>query len=222
MKKACVCISILIIMFLSLTSCTNGIVSSHETIVSSISNKETSISLANSSSETVSGTAIADIKTYRVYEQTNRNDTDNEFDQTMANNPINAKMEQDLLTQGISGTRESQIFFDGYVSIWKNELVFSVNNLKKYLSDEDVTKLTTAQRLWEESLEANKTFDREFIQNEGVVLGTQFVSSALLYLIDQYQVRVFHLKYMTYLVEGLENSTIPEADRTWNKFAVTQ
>lgn len=52
----------------------------------------------------------------------------------------------------------------------------------------------------------------------GINLGTQYVSSGLLYLIDQYRDRIFHIKYMTYLLENYTDEMIPESNQLWNQF----
>lgn len=62
----------------------------------------------------------------------------------MDQNPISLKMESDMLTQDISGIREAQVFFDAYVDIWRDELEFSIGNLKTYLTDDAVENLEVA------------------------------------------------------------------------------
>ncbi len=61
-------------------------------------------------------------------------------------------------------------------------------------------------------------FDRELMGNRGINLGTQYVSSGLLYLIDQYRDRVFHIKYMTMLAEEYIDSPVQQSEQLWNKF----
>lgn len=97
--------------------------------------------LTNNSSDSISNdsdNAVTAITRYDVYEQGASSEEPGEFNVTMDKNPIDEKMERDLLTQDISSTHEAQIFFDGFIEIWQDELLFSINNLKKYLSDEEV------------------------------------------------------------------------------------
>ncbi|MCM1547820.1 MAG: hypothetical protein NC034_05635 [Ruminococcus sp.] len=129
-------------------------------------------------------------------------------------------METDIQNADISSTRGSQVFFDGYAEMWKDELNFSIDNLKRYLSKDDIEELEEAQKNWENSIESNNQIDRKIIANNGINLGTQYVGSALLYLIDEYRDRVFHIKYMTMLAEECVPDPIAESERTWNKFLI--
>jgi len=153
-----------------------------------------------------------------VYEQGATNNEPDEFSVVMANDPINTKMRNDLLLQDISDTREAQVFFDSYAKIWQDELSYSINNLKKYLSDEDAAKLDIAQANWENNWKSNMEFDRSLIENNEIFLGTQYVSSALIHQISQYRDRVFHIKYMTYLTENHIANIVPKHEQLWDKF----
>lgn len=98
----------------------------------SIQGKVSDKSPSGSSSVAVSdsGLTFFPIKTYGVYEIFNGNSDENEFDETLLNNPIDQKMDDEMKTSNISSTREAQIFFDGYVKVWQDELEFSISNLK--------------------------------------------------------------------------------------------
>ena len=167
------------------------------------------------------------ITRYDVYENGDRYQNSNpllrepdEFSIAMANNPIDKKMKNDLKTADISSTRSSQVFFSGYVYIWQDELSSSIASLKTYLSDEDAKKLDTAQANWENSWKSSAEFDRSLIGDKEIGLGTQRVSSGLIYLINQYRDRVAHIKYMTYLTENYVDKPVPSADQLWNKWHV--
>ena len=88
----------------------------------------------------------------------------------MIENPIDQKMYAELKTADISGTRESQVFFDFYVKIWQKELTFSMDNLKTYLSAEEAEKLDTAQSHWEESWKSNSEFDKFLMGKKELIL----------------------------------------------------
>jgi len=158
------------------------------------------------------------IMRYDVYQQGATSDKPDEFSVAMASNPINTKMENDLLARDISNAHEAQIFFDKYLERWKNELSHSLKNLKKYCSKKDSDSLDMAQTDWENSIRTSNAFDREFIAGKEFDLGTQYVSSALLYTIDQYRTRAFHVKYMTYLAENHVMNIVPQQEQVWNKF----
>lgn len=177
---------------------------------------------ANNSSVISNDSFKFPIQTYAVYEVFNSNSTDNEFDQIMLKNPIEQKMYAELKNTDISGTREAQVFYDKYVQMWQEELTFSINNLKKYLSSEDLKNLETAQSKWEESLKSSNEFDRKLIENRKIGLGTQYVSSSLIYLISQYRERVFHIKYMTMLSETYIENEVPDNELLWNKFIISE
>lgn len=160
------------------------------------------------------------VMTYGVYSLYVNNSNENEFDQLMLNNPIDEKMEADIQNTDVSNTRSSQVFFDGYVEMWKYELNFSIDNLKQYLNKDEIEELEEAQKNWECNIELNNQIDQKIMAYNDINLGTQYVSSALLYLINEYRERVFHIKYMTMLAEECVPTQIPESQRTWNKFIV--
>jgi hypothetical protein len=160
------------------------------------------------------------IQTYSVYEVYNSNCPDNyEFDKTMIKNPIDKKLYEEMRTENLSGTQESQIFYDSYVEMWQKELTYSIDNLKKHLTSEDIKNIEAAQVAWEKSLESNSAFDIALIGHRKIGLGTQVVSSDLIYLISQYRDRVFHIKYMTMLAEEYVDNPVPENEQLWNKFS---
>ncbi len=189
--------------------------SSCEVEINDLQIKESDKILSSSSSEVANNSGIIN---YNVYEEGARGDKPDDFSIAMYQNPIDARMKNDMLTQNISGTREAQIFFDGYVKVWQDELEFSINNLKVYLTNEEIENLENAQKAWENNLELSRKFDRELIQNRGIGLGTQYVSSALIYMIDQHRERVFHIKYMTMLAEEYIDTPVQKSEQLWNRF----
>ena len=160
------------------------------------------------------------IRRYDVYQSGATTDNPGEFNVAMANDPIFARMSYELHTQDILDTTyESQVFYSNYLKIWQDELSFSIDNLKKYLSDKETAELDAAQEAWEKSMYINWDFDRSVISNHEMHLGSQYTYSIICYLINQYSERVIHIKYMTYLVEtnaGL--IAIPESAQLWSKF----
>lgn len=160
------------------------------------------------------------VMTYSVYSLYINNSNDNEFDQLMLNNPIDEKMELDIQSSDVSSTRNVQVFFDEYVKMWNDELSFSMDNLKQYLNKDEIGELEESQKNWESNIELNNKIDQKIIGNNKINLGTQYVPSGLLYLIDQYRSRVFHIKYMTMLAEECVPIQVSENERTWNKFLV--
>ena len=158
-----------------------------------------------------------DVYEYNVRQQNIFAELD-EFSVVMINNPIDKKMYEDLKIVDTSSTGASQVFFSEYVKVWQDELAFSIDNLKNYLSPDDLEKLEIAQSNWEQSWETNGEFDHSLMANRKIGLGTQYVTSGLLYLIDQYRVRVGHIKYMTYLSENYVENATPQKEQLWNKF----
>ena len=217
MKKIIICI--LLVVFLC--SCSTSTLSLDQSTMYQSSNTYSNLNDQNSISKTVENSKIEfPLKSNRSYEVFEGNSTDNEFDQVIIENPIDQKMYAELKTADISGTRESQVFFDFYVKIWQKELTFSMENLKTYLSAEEAEKLDTAQSYWEESWKSNSEFDKFLIGEKGIDLGTQSVPSGLIDLIDQYRDRVFHIKYMTLLVEEYVENPIPSNRCLWKKFSI--
>jgi len=115
-------------------------------------------------------------------------------------------------------TLDMRVLFDGYIVKWQDELSYSMENLNKYLTSEEVNKLNDAQADWEKSLTSNSEFDGAYIRDNKIMLGSQYPVSSLLYKIDQYRDRVFHIKYMTYLVENYTDGIISEQKQLWDKF----
>lgn len=217
MKKIIILV-VYVIIFSSCANLNNGKLSEKKS--NSADNSSTGLINQMDNSDTINNVVKFPIKTYAVYEVYNSNTIDNEFDQAMIANPIDKKMYEEIKTVDISGTRESQMFYDNYIKNWQDELAFSINNLKKYLSLNDLNNFKSSQTAWEENLESNNKFDRDFIGNTGVGLGTQYVLSSLIYLISQYRERVFHIKYMTMLAETYVDNSVPENECLWNKFLI--
>lgn len=217
MRKIIICI--LLVVFLC--SCSADTLSLDQSTMYQYNNTSSNLNDQNNISKTVENGKIEfPLKSSRSYEVFEDNSTENEFDQAMIQNPIDQKMYAELKTADLSGTRESQVFFDSYVKIWKTELSFSMDNLITYLSAEEADKLETAQSYWEESWKSNSEFDTFLIGEKGIDLGTQSVPSGLINLIDQYRDRVFHIKYMTLLVEEYVENPIPSNQCLWKKFSI--
>jgi len=140
------------------------------------------------------------------------------FDQTLLDNPIDKKMKEEFKTQAPSSTFNLQVFYDGYIGLWQKELEFSIQNLKTYLTEVDKSNLEASQKAWEENWKLNSKFDMELMGNRGINLGTQYVGNGLIYLIEQYRCRVFHIKYMTMLAEESIADAVPEEEQLWDKF----
>lgn len=155
------------------------------------------------------------IQTYAVYEVYNGNEA-GDFDSAMKANPLDAKIQKDMQAQDLTGTREQQVFFDDCLQLWQAELAHSVANFKRYLSASQTAEFDTAQTAWELDIEKNGGFDRALLSENGVNLGTQYVPSALIATIEQYRERVFHIKYMTMLLETYTETPAPEQEQLWN------
>lgn len=161
--------------------------------------------------------AIFPLQTYAVYEVYNDN-TESEFDRTLTENPLDEKMRQEMQTEDLSGTREQQVFFDGYCALWREEMLNSIAHLKVYLTDEQIAEFESAQMSWEKSVNENVSVDQSLLQEMGVDLGTQVVASRLITVMNQYRERTFHIKYMTMLIENYVESPIPKDEQLWNNF----
>lgn len=153
---------------------------------------------------------------YDVYEEGPENEI-NSFNLVMADDPITAKMNREL--DIVTNTHSANVFFSSYVTIWKDELDFSIENLKTYLTEEDSLKLEEAQSAWDNSRALNRELDSSLIGNNGILLGAQsYVTNSLLYEIAQYRERVFHIKYMTNLAETSVVKAVPRQDQLWDQF----
>ena len=155
------------------------------------------------------------IQTYAVYEVYNGNAT-GDFDAAMKANPLDTKIQKDLQAQDLAGTREQQVFFDTCLQLWQAELAHTVANFKRYLSTAQIAEFDAAQTAWKQNVEKNGNLDRTLLSENGVNLGTQYVPSALIATIEQYRERVFHIKYMTMLLETYTETPVPEQEQLWN------
>lgn len=155
------------------------------------------------------------IQTYAVYEVYSGNEA-GDFDAAMKANPLDAEIQKDMQTQDLAGTREQQVFFDSCLQLWQAELAHTVANFKRYLSEAQTAEFDAAQTAWEQDIEKNGGFDRTLLSENGVNLGTQYVPSALIATIEQYRERVFHIKYMTMLMETYTEAPVPEQEQLWN------
>ena len=155
------------------------------------------------------------IQTYAVYEVYDGNATGN-FDAAMKANPLDAEIQKDMKAKNLGGTREQQVFFDDCLQLWQAELAHTAANFKQYLSQAQSTEFDAAQTAWEQDIEKNGGFDRTLLSENGVNLGTQYVPSALIATIEQYRERVFHIKYMTMLLETYTENPVPEQEQLWN------
>lgn len=155
------------------------------------------------------------IQTYAVYEVYNGNEA-GDFDAAMKANPLDAEIQKDMQAQDLAGTREQQVFFDDCLQLWQAELAHSVANFKRYLSEAQSAEFDAAQTAWEQDIEKNGALDRALLSENDVNLGTQYVPSALIATIEQYRERVFHIKYMTMLLEMYTETPVPEQEQLWN------
>lgn len=159
------------------------------------------------------------IQTYAVYEVYNGNEAGN-FDAAMKANPLDAEIQKDMQAQNLAGTREQQMFFDDCLQLWQAELAHTVANFKRYLSASQSAEFDAAQTAWELDIEKNGALDRALLSENGVNLGTQYVPSALIATIEQYRERVFHIKYMTMLLETYTENPVPENEQLWNTWEI--
>ena len=98
---------------------------------------------------------------------------------------------------------------------------YSISNLKQHLTETQCSEFDSAQAAWEQGIDRNAEFDRTLIQKAGIGLGTQYVSSSLITAINQYRERVFHIKYMTMLLETYVEEPIPDAEQLWNTWEIS-
>lgn len=155
------------------------------------------------------------IQTYAVYEVYDGNATGN-FDAAMKANPLDAEIQKDMQAKNLGGTREQQVFLDTCLRLWQAELAHTAASFKQYLSEPQAAEFDAAQTAWKQNVEKNGNLDRTLLSENGVNLGTQYVPSALIATIEQYRERVFHIKYMTMLLETYTENPVPEQEQLWN------
>lgn len=208
MKKLCCIVSAAL---LALLLCSCGAQGEDSTGTSTPTTSETNVT----GDSTQAAASFFPIQTYAVYEVYNGNEA-GDFDAAMKANPLDTKIQKDLQAQDLAGTREQQVFFDTCLQLWQAELAHTVANFKRYLSTAQIAEFDAAQTTWEQDIEKNGSLDRTLLSENGVNLGTQYVTSALIATIEQYRERVFHIKYMTMLLETYTEPPVPEQEQLWN------
>ena len=160
------------------------------------------------------------VKRYDVYQWGATSLKPDKFSAAMADNPIDEKRAYESQNDGPGTTKEMVAFYSRYLQVWKDELSFSIDSLKTYLSDEESKQLDAAQEDWEKSLNSSFDFDMLIISNHEISLGSQFTYGRTIFLINQYEDRAIHIKYMTYLIESqmLYANKITESNQLWNVF----
>lgn len=208
MKKLCCIVSAAL---LALLFCSCGAQGEDSTGTSTPTTSETNVT----GDSTQAAASFFPIQTYAVYEVYNGNAT-GDFDAAMKANPLDAEIQKDMQAQNLAGTREQQVFFDDCLQLWQAELAHTVANFKRYLSTAQSAEFDAAQTAWKQNVEKNGNLDRTLLSENGVNLGTQYVPSALIATIEQYRERVFHIKYMTMLLETYTETPVPEQEQLWN------
>lgn len=170
--------------------------------------------------EPASAPSFFPLQTYAVYEVYNGN-AESDFDRALEGNPLDAKIQRDMQSTDLSGTREQQIFFNSCLQLWINEMEHSVLNLKQRLTETQCTAFDVAQAAWTQGLDRGAEFDRALMQEADIGLGTQYAASSLITAINAYRDRVLHIKYMTMLLETYVEEPIPEAEQLWNTWEIT-
>ena len=113
-------------------------------------------------------------------------------------------------------TIEISKHYDKYISIWKNEMSYSISNLKKLINLDEQDMLDASQKLYVQSIDENSKSDMKILG--GVNLGTQKQQSALILLMKSYRDRTIHIKYLTYLLEEMNGNPKPTNLCYWNNF----
>lgn len=209
MKK--LCFIALAALLTSLLLCSCGAQGEDSTGTSTPTTSETNVT----GDSTQAAASFFPIQTYAVYEVYNGNEA-GDFDAAMKANPLDAEIQKDMQAKNLAGTREQQVFFDDCLQLWQSELAHSVANFKRYLSTAQSAEFDAAQTAWKQNVEKNGNLDRTLLSENGVNLGTQYVPSALIATIEQYRERVFHIKYMTMLLETYTETPVPEQEQLWN------
>lgn len=209
MKKL-FCIA-LIALLTSLLLCSCGAQGQNASGTSTPTTSETNVT----GDSTQAAATFFPIQTYAVYEVYNGNAT-GDFDAAMKANPLDAEIQKDMQAKNLGGTREQQVFLDTCLRLWQAELAHTAASFKQYLSEPQAAEFDAAQTAWEQDIEKNGNLDRTLLSENGVNLGTQYVPSALIATIEQYRERVFHIKYMTMLLETYTETPVPEQEQLWN------
>ena len=208
MKKL-YCIALIALFALLFCSC--GAQGEDSTGTSTPTTSETNVT----GDSTQAAASLFPIQTYAVYEVYNGNEA-GDFDAVMKANPLDAEIQKDMQAKNLGGTREQQVFFDDCLQLWPAELAHTVANFERYLSTVQSAEFDAAQTAWKQNVEKNGNLDRTLLSENGVNLGTQYVPSALIATIEQYRERVFHIKYMTMLLETYTETPVPEQEQLWN------
>lgn len=140
-----------------------------------------------------------------------------EFNTAMNNNPIDSSEHESLPISG--NTYDLVQHYGKYIEVWENEINFSIENLKNLITPEQYALLSSAQKVWKEANEETMQFDINALGNS---LGREFQFSYLHRTLEAYRERAIHIKYLTFIIETIQEDPIPAENQTWNQFSVSQ
>ena len=143
---------------------------------------------------------------------------DSEFNSAMNNNSIDKSYSTDV--NAATTTKEFADTENKYIEIWNDEMNYSAEILKSYLSETDKAKFTELQDEWYKSAEDDLKFSNSIISNGdyGIRLGS---SSQYMLLSKKRKLlrnRTVSIKYLTYLIETQTDNPDETKNQKWSEF----
>ncbi len=201
----CLC-AVLAVMLL--VSCADSSVKKQNSSVNSGSTAEN----ASSKIENGQNTSSENFELYTITSE------DSEFNSAMNNNPIDKSYSTDI--NAATATKEFADTENKYIEIWNDEMDYSAEILKSYLSETDKAKFTQLQDEWYKSAEDDLKFSNSIVSNGdyGIRIGS---SSQYMFPSKKRELlrnRTVSIKYLTYLIETQTDNPVDTNNQKWSDF----
>ncbi|HBT64612.1 MAG TPA: hypothetical protein DEB10_08140 [Ruminococcaceae bacterium] len=163
---------------------------------------ESTISTSNISKKQSEMTTTCDaFKIYGIYSK-----KPDDFDRIIAENEIDKNYKTDI--DKATTTQEMVEVEKKYIEQWKNEMQNIIAKIETILIKNDYNDFKEAQDEWEKQMLNNVKVDNNIITNDqyNIFIGSAYRWTYLSYIRQQYRERVYHIKYLIYLLQNAENN----------------
>ena len=200
-------IIIFIMIFLLLfSSCTLSVVNesegsmeSSEEIVSNASSESSEISEQESVIDNSENSTNENYRLINIYDFYLVSPIDSIFKKKMVDNPIDkivfAKYEIANKTDEIVGAAVYEL------NLWKEEMEFTIENLKEYLTEDEVEEFDVMHEQWINSVNLDMNFDLDMFYKNTTWPGTELRYLFPATKASLYKERVIKIKYINYIIE---------------------
>ena len=105
--------------------------------------------------------------------------------------------------------------YNKYIVLWEKEEMHSLTNIEYLLNDKDYDELVKSQNIWKSSQEKRREVDYNILSR---YFGRELSLKRLQQGLVDARERTIYVKFMTYMLENMENNDIPKDKQKWNVF----